>query len=68
MPNLVYRQVAPRRVNVLDPDLPSPRLVALRDAYRRRLDRSGPGDPPAWYAARVVAAAESILAARTGAA
>ncbi len=59
------RQVTPRQINVLAPDLPTLRLIALRDDYRRRLDRPGPGDPPAWYAERVVAEAEAILAERT---
>ena len=68
MRDATLRQVDPRRINVLDPDLPSPRLIALRADYRRRLDRPGPGDPPTWYAARVVAEAVAILAARTGAA
>ena len=64
MRDAMLRQVTPRRVNVLDPDLPTPRLVALRDEYRRRLDRPGPDDPPSWYAERVLAEAETTLAER----
>ncbi len=66
MQRTALRQAAPRRVNVLDADLPTVRLVALRDDYRRRLDRHAPTDPPTWYAERVIAEAEALLTGREG--
>ena len=63
MHDATLRQVS-RQINVLDPDLPTLRLLEVRDDYRRRLGRRGPGDPPAWYCRAVIAEAGALLAAR----
>ena len=60
------RPLLPPRVKVIDPETPTLRLVELRDDYRRRVNRRAPGDPPTWYAERVIAEAEAILAGREG--